>query len=229
MNIFIYSDESGVFDKEHHDLYVFGGLIFLDRSSRDSENRRYLHAERAIRKANGYRGEIKASTVSGQDKWKLFRSLNACYKFAVVIREDLILDSIFKSKKDKQRYLDYAYKIAIKRALKDLINRKMIDPDEVEGIYFFVDEHTTATNGRYELREGLEQELKLGTYNWNYNRFFEPLFPLVQTIDMKFCNSEKYPLIRAADIVANRVWNTAKRRDYGKIRNFKNLHLEVLP
>ena len=29
MNIYIYSDESGVFDKEHNDYFVFGGLIFL--------------------------------------------------------------------------------------------------------------------------------------------------------------------------------------------------------
>ena len=29
MDLFIYSDESGVFDKEHNEIYVYGGLIFL--------------------------------------------------------------------------------------------------------------------------------------------------------------------------------------------------------
>ena len=29
MNIYVYSDESGVFDKEHNDYVVFGGLILL--------------------------------------------------------------------------------------------------------------------------------------------------------------------------------------------------------
>ncbi len=29
MNIYVYSDESGVFDKEHNDCFVFGGLILL--------------------------------------------------------------------------------------------------------------------------------------------------------------------------------------------------------
>ena len=27
MNIYVYSDESGVFDKEHKDYFVFGGLM----------------------------------------------------------------------------------------------------------------------------------------------------------------------------------------------------------
>ena len=27
MRIFIYSDESGVFDKKHNDIFVYGGLI----------------------------------------------------------------------------------------------------------------------------------------------------------------------------------------------------------
>ena len=31
MNIYIYSDESGVFDKEHNDYFVFGGLILLGK------------------------------------------------------------------------------------------------------------------------------------------------------------------------------------------------------
>lgn len=32
MNIYIYSDESGVLDKQHNRYYVFGGLIFLSSS-----------------------------------------------------------------------------------------------------------------------------------------------------------------------------------------------------
>lgn len=39
-------------------------------------------------------------------------------------------------------------------------------------VFVYNDEHTTATNGRYELREGLEQEFKLGTYNMRYDKFF---------------------------------------------------------
>lgn len=36
MNIFVYSDESGVFDNKHNDFFVFGGLIILG-----TEEKRY--------------------------------------------------------------------------------------------------------------------------------------------------------------------------------------------
>ena len=31
MNLYIYSDESGVFDKVHNDIYVYGGVLFLSK------------------------------------------------------------------------------------------------------------------------------------------------------------------------------------------------------
>ena len=31
MNIYIYSDESGVFDQKNGKVFVFGGLIFLEK------------------------------------------------------------------------------------------------------------------------------------------------------------------------------------------------------
>ena len=82
----------------------------------------------------------------------------------------------------------------------------MIVPAEVERLYFFVDEHTTATNGIYELRESLEQEFRSGTYNFNYTSFFPPLFPNLQEVRLEFCNSSSKLLVRAADIVANHVY-----------------------
>ena len=33
--LYVYSDESGVFDKIHNDVYVFGGLILLGKDKRD--------------------------------------------------------------------------------------------------------------------------------------------------------------------------------------------------
>lgn len=78
-------------------------------------------------------------------------------------------------------------------------------------MYVFVDEHTTATNGIYELREGLEQEFKSGTYNMSYDKFFPPLFRKLKSLDLKYCNSATTPLIRAADIVANKLYYLATK------------------
>ncbi len=132
-----------------------------------------------------------------------------------------MLDRIFHDKKDKQRYLDYAFKIGVKHAFKQLIKNNVINPSSVKRLYFFNDEHTTATNGRYELREGLEQEFKSGTYNFNYQFFYTPLFEKLECVNLEFCCSKSKRLIRAADIVANRCYFEATRGDIKSIINDK--------
>lgn len=231
MNIFVYSDESGVFDKAHNDVFVFAGIIVLGKENKEIWSRKYSAAETVIRKKNSIPAgkEIKATTISNGDKGKLFRSLNQCYKFSVVINQKEVLDEIFDSKKDKQRYLDFAYKIAVKRALEDMLLKDIIKSEEVHGIYFFVDEHTTATNGKYELREGLEQEMKIGTYNWKYSKYFPPIFPSVNHVELEFCNSATKLLVRAADIVANKVYHLAITGKTEKIKEISNMHVVNLP
>lgn len=43
MNIYVYSDESGVFDKAHNDYFVFGGLILLGTEERDVQNMNIIY------------------------------------------------------------------------------------------------------------------------------------------------------------------------------------------
>ena len=215
MNIFVYSDESGVFDKVHNDYFVFGGLIFLDKETRDEYSRKYSHVEKVIRASETYddKIELKACKITNKDKGKLYRSLNHCYKFGAVVHQKQILDRIFDSKKDKQRYLDFVYKIAMKRALEAMILNRTIDSAQIQNIYVFTDEHTTATNGIYELQESLEQEFKFGTYNYNFSCHFPPIFPKIESVTVKYCNSDSNYLIRAADIVANHIYYLAKAGD----------------
>lgn len=208
MDIYVYSDESGVFDKAHNKVYVFGGLIYLNKADKDEYTRKYKKAESDIR-ANGCydkHSELKACKISNKEKNKLFRSLNQCIKFGAIVNQESVNDEIFKNKKSKQRYLDYVYKICLKNALNKLIKSKVINPDDVRNIYIFADEHTTATNGRYELKEGLEQEFKVGTINYRYNIFYKPIFTSLDSIQLYFCDSASKILIRAADIVANHIY-----------------------
>ena len=78
------------------------------------------------------RNEIKAAKISNADKNKFYRSLNKCYKFGIIIHENGVLDRIFESKKDRQRYLGYAYKIGVKRALQNMINQGQLNPVDVD-------------------------------------------------------------------------------------------------
>lgn len=231
MNIYVYSDESGVFDKEHNDYFVFGGLILLGTEDKENWSRKYSSVEKILRANKGVAAdyELKATQVTNKEKGKLFRALNGCYKFGVVIREKNVLDRIYLSKKDKQRYLDYAYKIAVKRAFENLIQDGIINPDEVERLYFYVEEHTTATNGKYELEESLEQEFKLGTYNYRYDTYYPPIFKKMKDVQLEYCNSESKLLVRAADIVANKIFYLARNEKRKELRDIQNLNVIYLP
>ena len=227
MDIFVYSDESGVFDKANNEIFVYGGLIFIGKDNKDVYARKYLHAERTIRVGEyGNADELKASRITNKQKGKLYRSLNNCIRFGVVINEKNVLDRIFKSKKDKQRYLDYAYKIGLKRAFVRLVSEGRINPGEIRSLHIFNDEHTTATNGKYELREALEQEFKLGTYNATYDKYFPPIFRNMEHIDLTFCDSKTVTLIRASDIVANKIYHAALNR---KVEELAGIYVCTLP
>ncbi len=217
MNIYIYTDESGVFDHINNDYFVFGGVIYLSKTKRNIATRKY-HAVEAIIQRH-YQGELKANVLSNVDKGKIFRSLNNTIKFGVIIDQKKVHEKIFDNKKSKQRYLDYAYKIMIKRLLTHLDSVGTMSLETIENINIYCDEHTTATNGRYELREGILAELKDGTFNHNYRRFFPPICNNIKNVRLSFCDSKTTTLIRAADIVANRIYRHAVINDVEKINN----------
>ena len=222
MDIFVYSDESGVFDREHNEYFVFGGLLFLSKEEKDLFARKYIHAEKCLREKPDYQEfrEIKASVISNADKGKLFRSTNNCYRFGIVVCQSKLNLHIFDNKKSKQRYLDYAFKIGLKNYLLHLINEDILDPSTVNDIHVFADEHSTATNGRYELQESLLNEFKHGTFNYSWNTFFEPVFPAMGSLTVEYCDSSKRTLIRAADIIANKVYHSAITGTLDKLKMF---------
>ncbi|WP_349818098.1 MULTISPECIES: DUF3800 domain-containing protein [Clostridium] len=228
MNLYIYSDESGVFDKVHNDIYVYGGVLFLSKEDKDINVRKYKNVERVIRESKKYDNgvELKACILGNKEKSKIYRSLNKCIKFGVIVNQKNIRNEIFVNKKSKQRYLDYAYKIGLKRMFENLICEGIISADEIENIYIYIDEHTTATDGRYELKESLEQEFKIGTFNYDYNKFYPPIFKNLKSVNVKYCNSNSVTLVRASDIVANNIYYKAIR----DIENKSNkLYLTILP
>jgi len=228
IDIYIYSDESGVFDYVHNDYFVFGGLIVLGKKDKDKLIRKYKAAEKAIAPKYPEGIELKASRISNDHRAKLFRSLNQSCKFGVVIEQKRIRrKEIFANKKSKQRYLDYAYKIGVKNALIQMMQQGLFLSEDVHLIRVYVDEHTTATDGIYELREALLQEFKEGTFNYDYRIFFKPIFPSMQGLELAYCNSSTNPLVRASDVIANRIYHEVISGNDPKIRD--NLFITKLP
>ena len=231
MIIYIYSDESGVLDKQHNRYYVFGGLIFLSGDERDTCSRRFITAERNVRLSEKINPstEVKACNIQPKSKNKLYHILKSEERFGVVINQKkLVKDELFSNKKSKQRYLDWAYKMAVKSKLEEMISQSIIEPQEVESISFLVDEHSTATNGWYELSESLEKEFKIGMWNYDYMLFHKPLFPSVKSLNLQYCNSANNTLVRAADIVANHIFYLVNKND-GLVNSENKLHIFYHP
>lgn len=176
MNIYVYSDESGVFDKTHNEYYVYGGLIFLDKESRDIASRKYLAIERQIAPNYPQGCELKAAIIDGKHKRRLFGATNEFIRFGGIIEQSKVNPGFFNHKKSKQRYLDYVYKLSLKNALLHLQRYSSLELCSIEHMTIYTDEHTTATNGKYELREAIYQELHIGTINYEYNKFFSTYF-----------------------------------------------------
>lgn len=120
MNIFVYSDESGVFDKEHNDIFVFGGLILLGKDSKENWSRKYSAAEKVLRNKRHYSKdyELKATHLSNGDRLKLYRSLTSCYKFGVVINQKESLIEFSIAKKTNSDILILHIKLLSKKLLK---------------------------------------------------------------------------------------------------------------
>lgn len=69
-------------------------------------------------------------------------------------------------------------------------------------VWVFSDESGTFDNKHYDLQEVLLKELRDVTSSYSV-----PLFPKTDKVSLKFCKSDQHPLVRGADIVANRVYS----------------------
>lgn len=205
MVLHIYSDESGVFDYKNNDFFIFAGFICFSTKQKKKYERMYAHVEKVIRINNKYgiKKELKGSNISNKSKGKMYRSLNNWYKFCVLIKQKELRKEIFENKKHKQRYLDFAYKLVLKKCFEYLINKKYINSNELIDIFVNVDEHSTSTDGKYELQENLENEFKNGTFNMEWDVHYPPIFPKLNTLNLNYCDSKSKRLIRAADIISN--------------------------
>lgn len=215
MNVFLYSDESGVLDPVHHEFYTFGGLVFFSKADCETCARKYIAAERNVRKSENIAPdkEVKASGIRPGNKRKLFAVASAGETFGAVISQRKIdEEALFENKKTKQRYLDWVYTRTVVQKFRDMIARGVLNPRYVDAVTFEVDEHTTATDGRYELSELLEIELRAGS--WDFESFTrrDPILPYVRSVQLRYYNSASKTLVRAADIVSNHLYYCANAR-----------------
>lgn len=74
----------------------------------------------------------------------------------------------------------------------------------------------------------MEQEFKYGTFNGTWEKFFPPIFEQVKSVELEYCNSAVKILVRAADVVANRIFYLARKDSLEKHVNGR-LYITWLP
>ena len=118
------------------------------------------------------------------------------------------------SKRRKQRYLDYALKRGVKSGIVDALRLQGIAASEVDAVSVVVDEHSTSIDGKYNLAESVDEELRCGMFNPTWQTSYPPVFSdWLPKIPVSYVDSSKVAMVRAADVTANwHLWPSATKR-----------------
>lgn len=208
-NIYFFFDDSGVFHRnEPSGFFVYAGFVFSCREELDAAKRKYINANKAIKKALGVDYELKAAVLRNKHKRALFNSVAEYGSLSACVELKRIYDYIIDNKKSRCRYKDYVLKLCVKRKLQDLIQMGVVRKSDDIHLFIYIDEQLTATDGYYDLRDSIQEELQHGIVNFNYGIVHEKVFTGQVVVDISYCESKNNYLIQASDILANRIWTS---------------------
>lgn len=220
--VFFFFDDSGVFHKNAPGGYfVYAGYVFTSREELNDARRKYIHANKKLKKALGRTDELKACNIEIKHKRALFNSVKDFNSTAVVVDISRVYDYILSDKKSICRYKDYVLKRCVKNQLKRFIADGNIVKDKDVVINIYIDEQLTATNGYYDLRDSIMEELQHGIVNFDYGITHQHLFDANVKVNIEYCDSSHNYMIQASDILANRIWKSyvTNNRKLRKINN----------
>lgn len=224
--VFFFFDDSGVLHtNEPSGFFVYAGYIFTNRNMLEAAKRKYIHANKMLKRALNRVDELKAANLKAKHKRALFNSVAEFDSISVAVDISRVYQYILSDKKSICRYKDYILKRCVKEKLKALIADGVISKDEDIKISIFIDEQLTATNGYYDLRDSIAEELEHGIANFDYGIKHPHLFDAHVTVNIQYCNSSQNYLIQASDILANRIWTSYRvnNRNLRKIGNHTSL------
>ena len=210
--IFIVMDDSGKLNYNENSC-IFGGLFFY--SSYDYMNfiNKYKNVVDSIKckyckqdskKCNNDCIEIKGTTkIKNSERRRIFNLVKKENNFCVFINNKKIFKTIMKDAASRGRYSDYAQKRIIKEIVQYSINNKKINPNKKLNLYIKIDECTTKSNGYYNLKDSIYEELVNGIINYDYAKKHKPILNSGLNITVKNYNSKKNFGIQSADIMAH--------------------------
>lgn len=213
--IYINIDDSGkLVDSEKVSSYA--GLVFTSKKEKDkfiTQYRsivkdikcKYCQQDISVCSSNKDCPELKHNMLKPKHNRQLMNYIKKYSVICCIINNDKVYPNIKNNTASRGRFLDYSLKLLIKQVIKSLIKEERINPNLPIKLIINIDEQTTKTNGYYNLRDGIIEELKYGIFNYNYGFFNVPIVNSDLDVEVCYQKSEKSYLIQASDLVAGTV------------------------
>lgn len=220
--IFIFIDDSGVLHRNANDnIFVYAGYIFLSKKGKEAARNRYKELNKNIKQSISRNDELKGCNIENRHKRALFNVMRKEYSCHLKVDIDKIYDHILNNKNSIVRYKDYVLKLLIKKIISNFINNGMIDANKPLKLVISIDEQLTATDGIYDLKQSIHEELVYGIANFDYGKKFSPILYGGCDLTVSFCDSKNNYLVQASDILANRIFNSYRHNkpEWRKIKN----------
>ena len=200
--IYINIDDSGKLVNSEK-VAIYAGLVFTSKKEKDKFITQYRSIVKSIKckycknnssHCNEYNlcPELKHNMLKPKHIRQIINYVKKYSILCCVINNKKVYQNIKNDTASRGRYLDFALKLLVKQTIKGLIKIN-------------IDEQTTKTNGYYNLKDSIFEELKYGIYNFNYANAYLPL--INSELEVKICyqKSEKSYLIQAADLIAGNI------------------------
>lgn len=234
--VYIYMDDSG--RMSHADRCCsYGGVYFKDRKARDNFKRQYValiknsrchFCQQSSDSCDKHCPEVKSNTTNSKFRRRvcnLIKNSKDANSYATTIYNREIPKAVLDVKHSRGRRRDYYQKRVIKEILVRLINDKDINPYLPLKLYVYIDESPQSTNGIYDLKTSIIEELVYGICNNDYGKTFPPI--LFGTLDLvlKHVDSKTDYLVQASDFLVGYVNATLTWKPTRTILDFLDVQL----
>lgn len=210
--IYILMDDSGKLNSNENSC-IYGGLFFYSNKDYINFINKYksiidsikcFYCSKDITNCGQYCVEIKGtSKLKPKDKRRLFNLLKKQNNYGVFINNNRVYDKIMSDKAARGRYSDYAQKRIVKEIVLYSIQNKSIDSNKELSLNIKIDEAKTKSNGYYNLKDSIYEELVNGIINYDYSTIHKPLLTNGLKIKVRTFNSKYNFGIQGADIISH--------------------------
>lgn len=214
--IHILMDDSGKLNSNENSC-IYGGLFFYSNKEYINFINKYKSIINSIKctycsnnKSNCNKDciEIKGTTkLKQKDKRRLFNLLKQQNNYGVFINNNRVYSKIMSDKAARGRYCDYAQKRIVKEIVLYSIRNKLIDSNEELSLNIKIDEAKTKSNGYYNLKDSIYEELVNGIINYDYSTIHKPLIKNGLKIKVRNFDSKYNFGIQGADIISHYLHN----------------------